>query len=62
MNQLRPPEVILVPRWIQVPVGLFLAAILVFCLAGSLMLAFLPNEKSPILAPILGTSMSLVSV
>lgn len=26
------------------------------------MFAFLPNEKSPILAPILGTSMSLASV
>jgi hypothetical protein len=48
------------PRWIQVPAGLFLSAVLLLCLAGSLMMVFLPNEKAPLLAPTFGVFMSLV--
>uniref|UniRef100_UPI0035B41561 hypothetical protein n=1 Tax=Hylemonella sp. TaxID=2066020 RepID=UPI0035B41561 len=51
-----------VPRWVQIPVSLVLAAVILLCLAGSLMMVFLPNEKAPILAPVFGVFMALVSV
>jgi hypothetical protein len=51
-----------VPRWVQVPAGIFLGLILVFCLAGSAALALTPNEKAPTAAPIAGTLMSAVSL
>lgn len=54
-------EVVPVPRWVQVPAGLFLGIILLFCLAGSAGLAFTPNEKAPLAAPFVGTLMSAVS-
>lgn len=47
-------EEILVPRWIQIPVGLFLGAITLLLLAGSALMVFDQNEKAPILAPIIG--------
>lgn len=56
------PEEPSLPRWVQVPAGLFLGAILLLCLAGSLMMALLPNEKAPLMAPILGVFMSLLCV
>jgi hypothetical protein len=59
-----PPhqEELPVPRWVQVPAGLLLGLILVFCLAGSAALALTPNEKAPTAAPIAGTLMSVVSL
>jgi hypothetical protein len=42
-------------------VGLVLGAIAVMCLAGSLMMVFLPNETAPIMAPLFGVFMALVS-
>ena len=51
-----------VPRWVEGVVGLALALVLVFCLAGSLMLVFMPNEKAPVLAPIFGIGMTLVAL
>ena len=59
-----PPheEELPVPRWVQVPAGLFLGLILVFCLAVSVALALVPNEKAPIGAPIAGTLMGVVSL
>jgi hypothetical protein len=56
------PEEVPVPRWVQVPVGIALGAIVLLCLAGSLMMVFLPNEKAPILAPVFGVFMALVSL
>ena len=43
-----------IPRWVQVPVGLFLGLFTLLCLAGSATLIFSPNEKAPVLAPVLG--------
>ena len=66
MNQADGPppheEELPAPRWVQVPAGLFLALIFVFCLAGSAALALTPNEKAPTAGPIAGTLMSLVSL
>jgi hypothetical protein len=42
------------PRWVQVPVGLFLGLFTLLCLAGSTALVFTPNHKAPILAPVIG--------
>ena len=53
------PDESSLPRWVQVPLGLLLAAFLLPCLAGSLMLALLPNESAPIMAPSCGVLMSL---
>jgi hypothetical protein len=51
-----------VPRWVQVPAGITLGGIVLLCLAGSLMMVFLPNEKAPVLAPMFGAFMALVSL
>ena len=48
------PEEIFLPRWVQVPVGLLLGGFTLLCLAGSALMIFGPNEKAPILAPVLG--------
>ena len=53
---------ILIPRWGQVAAGLFFAVILVPCLAGSVLMIFLPNEKAPVMAPIAGVVMGFVSL
>jgi hypothetical protein len=55
-------EEVFVPRWVQIPVGIALGGIVLLCLAGSLMMVFLPNEKAPVLAPAFGVFMSLVSL
>lgn len=47
------------PRVVQVLAGFALGGIVLLCLAGSLMMVFLPNEKAPIAAPIGGLVMSL---
>jgi hypothetical protein len=56
------PGDVVVPRWIQIPIGIVLGAILIICLAGSVMMVFLPNEKAPVLAPIFGILMALTSL
>jgi hypothetical protein len=56
------PEDVSVPRWVQVPAGIALGGIVLLCLAGSLMMVFLPNEKAPVLAPVFGAFMALVSL
>jgi O-antigen/teichoic acid export membrane protein len=56
------PEEVVVPRWVQVPVGLALTALLLLCLAGEAAVVFLPSEKDPVLAPLLGTGLVLVSL
>jgi len=50
------------PRWIQLPVGIFLGIFLLPCLVGSLAMVFLPNDKAPLLAPAFGALMSVVCV
>src|SRR5579871_3943648 len=42
------------PRWVQVPVGLFLGLFMLLCLGGVAALVFSSNEKAPIAAPVLG--------
>lgn len=49
------------PRWVQVVAGAFLSLILLPCLAGSLMMLLLPNESAPVLAPVAGAVMALLS-
>lgn len=66
----RPPEYSpqseerAVPRWVYVPLGIVLGALAFLCLAGSIMIIFLPDKKNPdpILAPALGAGMILVSL
>ena len=48
------PEKVLVARWIQIAVGLIFGLFMLLCLAGSALMIFGPNEKAPLLAPILG--------
>jgi hypothetical protein len=48
------------PRWIQLPVGIFLAIFLLPCLVGSLALVFHSNDKAPLLAPAFGALMAVV--
>lgn len=50
------------PRWVQVVVGTLLTLILLPCLAGSLMMLLLPNEKAPVLAPVAGAAMAFLSL
>jgi len=50
------------PRWAQVIVGALLTLILLPCLAGSLMMLLLPNEKAPVAAPVAGAVMALLSL
>jgi len=42
------------PRWIQVPAGLVLGSLTLLCGYASLVLLFCVNEKSPILAAVVG--------
>ncbi len=42
--------------------GLMLSLFLLPCLAGSLMMALLPNEKAPVLAPIAGIVLVLMAL
>jgi hypothetical protein len=56
------PGDVVVPRWIQIPIGVALGAVLAICLAGSMMMVFLPNEKAPVLAPLFGIVMALTSL
>jgi hypothetical protein len=51
-----------IPRWVQIPVGVLLLIILLFCLAGSVFLVIQPSEKNPPLAIIVGSIMVLVSL
>ncbi len=51
-----------IPRWVQVPVGVVLSAFVFLCLAGSLMLAIAGTEKAPVVARILGTLMTVLSI
>lgn len=48
------------PRWVQVPAGLLLGAVVLLCLAGALAMVFQPNEKAPLTAPAVGVVLSLV--
>jgi hypothetical protein len=48
-----------VPRWVQVPLGVVLTALLLPSLAGSLLLVVQPNERAPLAAPATGLVMSL---
>lgn len=50
------------PRWVQILIGLVLFPLLLPCLAGSLMLALLPNEKAPVLATVAGILMALMTI
>lgn len=61
-EQPQHPEDVSVPRWVQIPAGIALGGIVLLCLAGSLMMVFLPNEKAPVLAPVFGAFMVLVSL
>jgi hypothetical protein len=57
MNPTTPsahPEDVEVPRWVQVPVGTILGLFTLLCLVGSVTLIVGPNQKAPVLAPILG--------
>ena len=64
MNSVGPSrldnEDVLIPRWIQVPVGIVLALFTLLCLVGSATLIFSSNEKAPIFAPMFGISMVAV--
>jgi hypothetical protein len=53
-------QVIEVPRWVLVPVGLILAAFVLLCLAGSIILIVAPSENSPVAQITFGTGMVLV--
>jgi len=43
-----------VPRWVQVPAGLVLALLTMLCGFASVTMLVVPNEKSPILAIVVG--------
>jgi hypothetical protein len=43
-----------VPRWIQVLMGLVLALVTMLCVFGSVTMLVVPNEKSPVLAVVVG--------
>ncbi len=53
------PENATLPRWVQILAGLFLLAVSLACLAGSVTLIFDPNDKAPVLRPIVGAVMSI---
>lgn len=53
------PEDLALPRWVQIPAGLFLLAVSLACLAGSVTLIFDPNDKAPVLRPVFGIVMSV---
>ena len=52
-------EIMSLPRWLQIPQGLVLCVFLLPCFAGSVALAVSPNERAPIMAPVVGTLMAL---
>lgn len=54
--EFREPEL---PRWIQLPVGIFLGLFTLLCLAGSATLVFAPPEKAPIMAAAFGVFMAI---
>lgn len=56
------PEDADLPRWVQVPVGLFLSLFTLVCLVGSATLVFVPNRKAPVLAPLIGIVCTAVCV
>ena len=42
------------PRWVQVPAGIFFGLVILLCLGGSAALIFSLNEKPPVAVPVLG--------
>ena len=50
------------PRWVQILIGSMLSLLLLPCLAGSLLMSLLPNEKAPVLAPVAGVLMVLLTL
>ena len=50
------------PRWARVLAGLALAVLLLPCLAGSLLLMLVHNEKAPVFAPVIGLAMLLTGL
>jgi hypothetical protein len=58
MNQLDPSkleiEVVRLPRWVLVPIGVLLGLFTMLCLMGSVTLIISPNEKAPVLALVVG--------
>lgn len=49
------------PRWVQIPFGLFLLPITLLCLGGSGMVVINPPDKNPLFAIIVGSVMIIVS-
>jgi hypothetical protein len=49
----------MLPRWIQIPVALFLGCVTLLSLLGSITMVINPNEMAPVLAPALGILMAL---
>jgi hypothetical protein len=43
-----------VPRWVQIPAGVVLGVLTLFCGFASVILLFAPNKKSPILVIVVG--------
>lgn len=48
------------PRLVQVLAGIVLGLFTLLCLAGSLMMLFMPNEKAPVLAHVFGAAWTVV--
>ena len=48
------PEDADLPRWVQVPIAIFFGLFTLLCLVGSATLVFIPNQKAPFLAPVIG--------
>lgn len=57
-----PTEPDELPRWLHIVIGLILSLLLLPCLAGSLMMVLLPNEKALLLAPAAGVVMVLMTL
>lgn len=53
------PEEVVIPRWVQVVVGIFLGVSTLLGLHGSVIIIFDPNEEIPVLAPLIGVVLLL---
>lgn len=51
-----------VPRWVEIPFGLFLLVVLFFCAIGSATLVVAPPDKNPPLAMAVGSIMVLLTL
>lgn len=52
-------EEVCLPKWVTFPVGIILGLFTLLCLTGSITLVISPNERAPLLAPVIGIVMVL---